>query len=317
MDKTGTMTKGDVAVTEVITMGGQTSNQTLLAIAHEVEAMSSHPIAKAVVKHCAKAKESNAAVAVIAVDDYEEVVGCGIQATVVVNNVRHAVRMGKKGWAGSAEVGGGENPQRGDVGSGYVQPLLFFCARPPSPHFPPFSSPRYGTQIYLALDQQLAAIFHLSDSLREETGSVISYLVEAMGTDVYMCTGDQQATAEAVADAVGIPTSRVVAGCMPADKQVRAEASAKASEASKKKSGSGAPTTDGRAGELTSAPTRDASERAEEGAGERANHFFTTSSFSLAPASFASLARQTISPYLHTNKLLLLPRLLRPPQQPP
>ena len=49
------------------------------------------------------------------------------------------------------------------------------------------------------------------------------HALRKMGVDVWMVTGDNRTTAEAIAKAVGIPTDRIVAGAMPADKVTKVE----------------------------------------------------------------------------------------------
>lgn len=60
-------------------------------------------------------------------------------------------------------------------------------------------------------------VFAISDLIRPEAAQVISEL-QARHVDVYMCTGDNQTTASAVADMVGIPRSNVIANVLPAGK---------------------------------------------------------------------------------------------------
>jgi cation transport ATPase len=62
-----------------------------------------------------------------------------------------------------------------------------------------------------------AIVFATSDTIRPEAVGIISQL-QKRNVDVFMCTGDNQTTAHAVADMLGIPRAKVMANVLPAEK---------------------------------------------------------------------------------------------------
>ena len=73
------------------------------------------------------------------------------------------------------------------------------------------------TTIVVGVDGTAVAVFGLSDVVKPEAAAVVSRLA-AMNIDVWMLTGDNAASANAVAAAVGIPMHRVHAQVLPAGK---------------------------------------------------------------------------------------------------
>ena len=67
------------------------------------------------------------------------------------------------------------------------------------------------------MDAVVVAVLGLSDSVKPEARGVVAAL-QAMGVDTWMITGDNVATARAVATKVGIPRSHVMAQVLPASK---------------------------------------------------------------------------------------------------
>jgi P-type E1-E2 ATPase len=63
----------------------------------------------------------------------------------------------------------------------------------------------------------LTALFGLADPVREEAPAVVQHL-QRQGIATWMITGDNEITAKAVADVVGIPSDNVIAGVLPQGK---------------------------------------------------------------------------------------------------
>ena len=179
VDKTGTLTEGKPALTDLELAIGFDRPQVLGLVA-AVEAKSEHPIARAIVD--AAAAEG---IALPAVTDFESVTGLGVKAKVDGKRVeigadRYMVQLGHDvdGFARVAERLGNEG-----------------------------KSP-----LYAALDGKLAAIIAVADPIKQTTPAAIKAL-HGLGLKVAMITGDNQRTARAIAAKLGIDV--VVAEVLP------------------------------------------------------------------------------------------------------
>ena len=184
MDKTGTLTKGEPEVTDVITDGRP--DDEMLRLVAAVERESEHPLAEAVVRHA-----DAAGVEKLAATSFENVPGHGAIATVdghqvVVGNVRLMTRQGI------------------DLGSlGERRDELAASGR---------------TAIVVAIDDTVAAVIGIADAARDTSRAAVEELHE-MGIEVVMLTGDNQATAERIAAQLNIDT--VIADVLPEDKAAK------------------------------------------------------------------------------------------------
>ena len=184
LDKTGTVTAGRPAVTDIATLPGAPRDaETMLRLVAAVERASEHPLAEAVVRH---AEERGLAAA--GAENVQAIPGKGI--TGVVEG--HALLVGNAA-------------------------LLADWAIDPAPLAEHASTlaREAKTTMYVAIDGALAGLFAVADPLKPTSVAAIGAL-RAMGLEVVMLTGDQQATARAVAVSAGI--DRVVAGVLPAGK---------------------------------------------------------------------------------------------------
>lgn len=184
VDKTGTLTEGRPAVTEVVTLG-ETTREDALRLAASVERGSEHPLARAVVEAAA-----DAGLDVPASTDFASTSGGGVTATVE----GRAVTVGNAGLAlaASDDAQRAELQERADAlrASG-------------------------ATAVFLTVDDAPAAILAISDPVKESTPQALADLA-AEGVHVVMLTGDNAATARAVADRLGIDEVR--ADVRPQDK---------------------------------------------------------------------------------------------------
>ena len=184
VDKTGTLTEGRPAVTEVVTLG-DTTRDDALRLAAAVERGSEHPLARAVVEAAA-----DAGLDVPASTDFASTSGGGVTATVE----GRAVTVGNAGLAlaASDDAQRAELQERADAlrASG-------------------------ATAVFLTVDDAPAAILAISDPVKESTPQALSDLADE-GVHVVMLTGDNAATARAVADRLGIDEVR--ADVRPQDK---------------------------------------------------------------------------------------------------
>lgn len=182
MDKTGTLTKGQPMVTDIIPLGGRTRKEVVLYAA-SAERNSEHPLAEAIVR---KAKEEG--LKLLPAEDFIALEGKGIQGRV----------DGRPILVGSLslieENGMDVEPLKELAGSLSSQGRSF---------------------MFIGIDGEPAGIIALADTLKENSREAVGSL-RRMGIEVVMVTGDNKATAESVAREVGI--EKVVAGVLPQDK---------------------------------------------------------------------------------------------------
>jgi Cd2+/Zn2+-exporting ATPase len=192
VDKTGTITRGRPEVAEIACMPGVDERE-LLRVAAAVESVSSHPIAHAVVV-AAAARGIEVPPGV----DAAAVKGKGVEAT--VDGVRAGV--------GRAKLFEGHAVLRAN---GDVEAL---ARRIES---------RAMTAMSVVHGARALGAIGVRDAPRPEAKAVVAALA-AQGCTVTMLTGDNAATAKAVAAEVGIAESAVAAGLMPEDKIARIKA---------------------------------------------------------------------------------------------
>lgn len=183
LDKTGTITKGQPKVTDVVPAEGYTQ-ESLLQLAYDLEQKSEHPLARAVVEE-AEAKGLQAET----VDDFQALPGNGLQV----------VQKGKKLIGGSLSflkslgaVDSKLEAQAAELAGQGKTPLVF------------------------AKDGKLAGMIAVADVIKEDSAKAIKEL-QNMGIEVVMVTGDNQRTAEAIGRQAGV--DRVVAGVLPEGKE--------------------------------------------------------------------------------------------------
>ncbi|SHI33014.1 heavy metal translocating P-type ATPase [Desulfofundulus thermosubterraneus] len=181
-DKTGTITRGEPSLTDVIPAPGFTREE-LLSLAAAAEKNSEHPLGEAIVRGAEKA-----GVAVKEAEEFEAVPGHGIKAryqgrTILLGNRRLMEREG-----------------------------VAFETLLPSVK----SLEQDGkTAMLLAVDGQATGVIAVADTIKEHVPQAIARL-KKMGLQVIMITGDNRRTAEAIARQAGI--EKVLADVLPQDK---------------------------------------------------------------------------------------------------
>ncbi len=184
VDKTGTLTEGRPTVTDVLPAPGTTiDSAALLTFAASLEQSSEHPIAGAIVRG---AKDRTLTITVPT--SFESQTGRGATAMVGTNwvAVGNATQMQELSL---------------DVTSMHAQ-VAALAAQAKTP-------------VYVAVDGTLAGVIAVADPVRESSRAAVASL-QQMGLQVVMLTGDNAATANAVAHETGI--TKVVAGVLPAGK---------------------------------------------------------------------------------------------------
>jgi len=183
LDKTGTITKGEPAVTDFWTLPGQEASQ-LLQVVAAVERQSEHPLAEAVVRHA----EAQGAASLTATG-FRAVEGKGAAATVS----GQAVLIGNRRLLADESVS--------------LSPTLITQAEQ--------LLSQAKTVLYIAVAGQAVGLVGVADTVRDTSAAAIKKL-QALGIEVVMMTGDNAETAAQVAGQVGI--TRYFAEVLPADK---------------------------------------------------------------------------------------------------
>jgi Cu2+-exporting ATPase len=181
MDKTGTLTRGEPTVTEVITDG--ISEPDLLALVAAVERESEHPLAEAIVRYADDRGARPAAVA-----SFNAIPGQGAVAT--VDGRRVAVGNHRLMEAEHVRIDGLAVQRDELAASGH-------------------------TAVVAAVDGTASGVFAIADAPRPTSAATVAALHDA-GIEVVMLTGDNRATAERIAKELRIDT--VIAEVLPGDK---------------------------------------------------------------------------------------------------
>ena len=181
MDKTGTLTKGEPEVVEVIP--GSLTEAELLRLAAAVELDSEHPLAEAVVK-----RARAAGVPELRASDFTNVPGLGATATVETRQV--------------------------SVGNQRLMELQKIALGPLKDGLRRMST-EGRTVVIVGVDGKAAGLLAIADAVRPTSRQAVTALRLA-GIEVVMLTGDNEATAIRIASELGI--TRVIAGVLPGQK---------------------------------------------------------------------------------------------------
>ena len=184
LDKTGTVTAGRPAVTDVVPApGAPLDADAMVRLAAALERASEHPLAEAVVRYAGER-----GLAELPAEGVTAVPGKGISGVV----------DGRALLVGNAA-------------------MLADWAIDPAPLAPRAAAlaREAKTTLYVVVDGALAGLLAVADPLKPTSAAAVARL-RALGLEVVMLTGDQRATAESVAASAGI--ERVVAGVLPAGK---------------------------------------------------------------------------------------------------
>jgi P-type Cu+ transporter len=188
LDKTGTLTQGKPTVTDFVSVSGTEPHRELeiVQLAASLEKYSEHPIAEAVVKYA-----QSQGVSLTEVQDFEAIAGSGVQGKVA----GQWVQIGTQRWLKELGIETQALQQH--------QSKLEALGK---------------TAIWIAVDRTVHASMGISDALKPSSRRVVQALGR-MGLEVIMLTGDNQATAVAIAQEVGIQTT--LAEVRPDQKAVR------------------------------------------------------------------------------------------------
>jgi Cu+-exporting ATPase len=182
LDKTGTITKGEPAVTDVLTVEGYGAEE-ILGLAASAEKSSEHPLGEAILN---KAREED-----LVLKDtvsFNAIPGHGIEATIEGKNLL----LGNTRLMNDRDIDLKNLPQQAEALSGEGK-----------------------TPMWVAVDGKIAGIIAVADTLKENSKSAVAAL-RNLGLEVIMLTGDNKRTADAIANQIGI--DRTLAEILPEGK---------------------------------------------------------------------------------------------------
>ncbi|MBM7634020.1 heavy metal translocating P-type ATPase [Geomicrobium sediminis] len=182
LDKTGTVTKGEPELTDVVTASGFEEEQ-MMAFVGAAEKNSEHPLAEAIVRGV-----ENKGISLEDPKDFEAVPGYGIRSVV----------KGSEVFVGTRKLMKQKNISIGDFD-----------------HKMTDLEDQGKTAMLIAIDQQLAGMVAVADTVKDTSKAAIKRMHEH-GLEVMMLTGDNERTANAIAQEVGI--DRVIAEVVPEQK---------------------------------------------------------------------------------------------------
>ena len=183
LDKTGTITKGQPHVTDIITAEG-VEREELLTLAYALEYKSEHPLAKAIVKKCS---EEN--IPLLNAEEFKAFTGSGVGAII----------------DGEAVIGGNLRfvSEKADVNESVSEKIQTL-------------SEEGKTPLIFAKDKKIIGIIAVADVIKEDSREAIEEL-KKLGIHTVMLTGDNKKTAMAIAEQAGI--DEVISDVMPDGKE--------------------------------------------------------------------------------------------------
>ena len=188
LDKTGTVTKGAPQVTDIVPAeranGTALSEKALLKLAAALERQSEHPLAEAIM-----ARAEAMGIVARTVNDFAAIPGRGV----------------------TAREGGM------DVAAGNLKLMQELGVQVPADLAERFAA-EGKTPLFFAKAGELVGTIAVADEVKETSADAIAALGK-LGVRCLMLTGDNRATAEAIARRVGLDAASVVADVMPADKE--------------------------------------------------------------------------------------------------
>ncbi len=179
LDKTGTITQGKPAVTQLIPIAPFTSEQ-VLYYAASLERGSEHPLGEAIVRHA-----NEKGIILVQPQDFSADVGRGVVGLIDEKRIR--------------------------VGNPKYLPEISVDVRATITKI----QAQAQTAVVVVVDEVIAGIIGIADTVKVGSADAITQLAR-MGIETVMITGDNQLTAEAIAKEVGV--TRVLAEVLPADK---------------------------------------------------------------------------------------------------
>lgn len=184
-DKTGTLTNGKPEVTDIIEIQNHNSKLKILELVASLEYHSEHPLAEAIVK---KAKDEN--IVLVDADQFKAIPGHGVEGQ--INHKKYY--FGKPKFIESI------------IKKSIIPDLLIVIHN---------LEEEGKTTMLLSDTQEILGVIGVADTVKETSSEAVEKL-QSMGIEVWMITGDNQRTANAIAKEVGI--TNILAEVLPEDK---------------------------------------------------------------------------------------------------
>ncbi|MFA6552778.1 MAG: copper-translocating P-type ATPase, partial [Candidatus Paceibacterota bacterium] len=182
-DKTGTLTKGKPEVTDVVSAGSMDEEE-IIAIAASLEKLSEHPLAEAIVNY---AKEEN--IDLDEAENFKAIPGHGVDGDIA----------GNKYYLGNRKL----IAEIANLDAGKIERKICKLEE------------QGKTVMILASTKEILGLVAVADTLKESSVEAVKKL-RKRGFEIYMLTGDNKRTADAIAKLAGI--TNVIAEVLPEDK---------------------------------------------------------------------------------------------------
>ena len=187
LDKTGTITEGSPTVTDIYSANTNLRDEQLLQLAASVEAGSEHPLAQAIVESAQNKQQT-----LSPISDFNAIAGHGVSAT--LDN--------KKLLFGNEKL---MLEQNVTLSAEVVSKAQHYASEAKTP-------------MYFAINGEFAGLIVVADPIKKDSVTAIKRLLD-QGVRVVMLTGDNRATAKAVAEKVGI--TEFIAEVLPEQKSAK------------------------------------------------------------------------------------------------
>lgn len=190
IDKTGTITRGEPSVADIIPEG-EIEREELLRYAYSIEERSEHPLAKAIVDYC-----NTIGIEQLKTKNFKALPGNG-----VIADIENPVDKGKfdRILAGNRRLIEGEMK--------LSERMLDIADR---------LAEEGKTPVFFSKENKIIGIISLADKVKDDSKRAIIELNE-LGIETYMLTGDNQKTARAIGDIIGI--KNVISEVLPGEKE--------------------------------------------------------------------------------------------------
>ncbi len=210
LDKTGTLTQGRPAVTDILSVGDQIGDH-ILKVAASLEQRSEHPLGKAIIQAAASLSQRSSHTLDKAIKEE------ALKENVELFEVSDFEAMPGKGIKGNLLVGGKKNSAA--LGNREMLKVLGLDIGKMEPEIQKLENDG-KTVMILVWDNQIEGLIAVADVLKPEAEGTVKRLKEA-GLEIWMITGDNERTAQAIGKQVGI--ENIMAQVLPQNKAAKVQ----------------------------------------------------------------------------------------------